>query len=379
MAIVPVARQLQRQGHRVYVAVNDLTRVPVDSAAELAFVQSPLWLHHAAGAESFGYADMLAVSGYAVATSLQLLVHGWCQLISLTQADLIVADHAPTALLAARAIGCAAVSMGTGFACPPPHAPLPGFTALTAEQKQRLQMREHHVLQNCNTVLAAYKAPSLAMLAELFAPSKTLLCTYPELDHYGHRLGVEYHGPLYSDAEAPPVAWPDIFNHSIFVYLNNFRDWSALQLALQRIQANILIVATGIYPDNGAFACAPHVALVNHPVNLHTVLQRSDLVICHGGFGTTANALAHAKPVLLLPTQKEQWMLAQRLAAQQLGNYLLPGFQPEPCAAAIDHLLNDQNVQMAVTAYAQRHTEPLALRVERIAQRIGALAGLRSG
>jgi UDP:flavonoid glycosyltransferase YjiC (YdhE family) len=49
------------------------------------------------------------------------------------------------------------------------------------------------------------------------------------------------------------------------------------------------------------------------------VSREADLVICHGGHGTTAASLLAGRPVLVLHRQVEQLLLAQKIVAGGLG------------------------------------------------------------
>lgn len=62
------------------------------------------------------------------------------------------------------------------------------------------------------------------------------------------------------------------------------------------------------------------------------VLPRADLVVCHGGSGTTLAALAHGVPLLILPQGANQEWNAQRCAAIGAGAML---GEPEATQAAV--------------------------------------------
>jgi hypothetical protein len=52
------------------------------------------------------YADILLRFGYADSNDLLGLVVAWRELMRLTGFELVLADHAPTAILAARTLAC---------------------------------------------------------------------------------------------------------------------------------------------------------------------------------------------------------------------------------------------------------------------------------
>ena len=63
----------------------------------------------------------------------------WRQLLTLLNADLILADYAPTPLLAARCLQVPAVVLGTGFSVPPSVSPLPAFNRRLVIQEAALK------------------------------------------------------------------------------------------------------------------------------------------------------------------------------------------------------------------------------------------------
>ena len=66
MQMLPLAEDLVRAGHRVFVAFRDLDRAgPIYSVAGVSFLQAPIWLSGAAlFARPMTYAQMLANCGY---------------------------------------------------------------------------------------------------------------------------------------------------------------------------------------------------------------------------------------------------------------------------------------------------------------------------
>src|SRR5690606_4495882 len=124
---------------------------PVDGAV----VQAPVWWEPSLPSErpygAASYADVLAMFGYASREGLGALVAAWDNLFAAFMPDLVVADHAPTALVAAAG-AIPAVAIGNGFTLPPadlaefpilrPHlAPLAAqaalFEAVAAVQRAR--------------------------------------------------------------------------------------------------------------------------------------------------------------------------------------------------------------------------------------------------
>jgi MGT family glycosyltransferase len=69
------------------------------------------------------------------------------------------------------------------------------------------------------------------------------------------------------------------------------------------------------------------------------LLPRCAAVVTHGGLGTTLRALAHGKPLLLLPLGRDQQFNAERVVELGAGLHLLSDAAPEEVASALVELL----------------------------------------
>ncbi|MCX7168728.1 MAG: UDP-glucuronosyltransferase, partial [Proteobacteria bacterium] len=126
---LPVAERLRAAGHAVSFAVSDTrTAAELLTPRRLPFVQAPLALRPARLANPpVNYAELLLAENWGDRTSLLGRVKAWQTLIALIRPSMIVADHAPTALLAARCCGTPSIAMGSGFEIPPLVSPLPSI------------------------------------------------------------------------------------------------------------------------------------------------------------------------------------------------------------------------------------------------------------
>jgi hypothetical protein len=106
----------------------------------------------------------------------------------------LVADYAPTALLAARAAGLRRVTLGSGFSAFPAGEPMPSLRPHVAIERADLARRDTRLVTSVAQALdrAAPRAPAPQRAAELFAADAHLVCTWPPFDPFGSREGVEY-------------------------------------------------------------------------------------------------------------------------------------------------------------------------------------------
>jgi MGT family glycosyltransferase len=82
------------------------------------------------------------------------------------------------------------------------------------------------------------------------------------------------------------------------------------------------------------------------------LLPRCAAVVTHGGLGTTLRALAHGKPLLLLPLGRDQQFNARRVAELGAGISLLREVPPAEIAAALTELLTQPQYTEAAAATA---------------------------
>lgn len=80
----------------------------------------------------------------------------------------------------------------------------------------------------------------------------------------------------------------------------------------------------------------------------HDALMReAAVVVTHGGHGTVMRALAHGRPMLVIPHGRDQNENAVRVSERGAGLVLPPGASPAEIAAALQRLLGDQAFRLA--------------------------------
>ena len=169
------------------------------------------------------YIHILHNSGYGDIESCNQFIPAWYALISCLKPDMLIADHAPTALLVTREMGICRINYGDGFTCPRPSAPLP-FLSRSVTRVQIIE-DEKQVLENCNEVLSCMGLQPLDYLGELYEVDETFLLTIPELDHLGKRHQVHYCGGLPAKRRGVNPVWPaHRGGFKLFVYLQQFDE-----------------------------------------------------------------------------------------------------------------------------------------------------------
>lgn len=154
-AFLPIARALKERGHRVMFALRDLQYAEtLLGSDDFEYLQAPVrWPHAGAVPPARSYPEILRNSGFAESGELYCQAKAWRTLFRALEPSLIVFDHAPTAVLAARESGIPQVSFGTGFFNPPATSPLPNLRPWQPVSDRELSKTEGQVLANINLAL----------------------------------------------------------------------------------------------------------------------------------------------------------------------------------------------------------------------------------
>ena len=317
---LPVARQLRSRGTTVHWVVSQ-----PHQAARLLPQAGFDWLQAPAIPElrregwPLNYADILLRFGYSNDIDLLGLVVAWRELLRLTDATLVLADHAPTAILAARTLGIPVMLFGSGFFVPPPVHPTPNMRPWTPVAGERLAANDQQALASINGVLQRYEKPPLDHIAQLFQVAEDSLLSFPELDHYPQRGPARYWGMLPA-AVAADSAWPEASGPRVFAYLRP--ETPHVEAALQALHALagcMLIYAPGLPGELMQRYAAPHVAFSPVPVDLNKVARQADAALTYASPAATVAFLMAGKPALMIPGHLEQFLFAKRVEEMGAG------------------------------------------------------------
>lgn len=353
-----LARSFAARGHQVLMAVKDPASANrLFPRLELPFVASPAWLGVVPPETppAINYAQLLLRVGYRDPGQLAGLVAGWLGLFTLHRPQLLVVDHAPSALLAARIAGIESAHVGTGFLVPPELSPMPSLQPWRGIPNSELLASELQLLRVINQVLERHDSNPLGSLPAMFDASLPYLMTFPELDHYGARDSVRYWGNVQAESIGASPRWPELPGERLFVYLKaGVPQGRQLLLALQKMRLPTLVVAPDLPQGQREELARPHLRFSEGLVNSAELAGEAQLAITNGGHGMVSQLLLQGVPQLLLPRQLEQGMLAHRMQRQELGRSL-SGDQPiEP---QLRQALDDDAMRIAVREFARRYRE----------------------
>jgi UDP:flavonoid glycosyltransferase YjiC (YdhE family) len=354
----PVVQALKRRGHVVVMAVPDpdAARSLLDVAG-VECIACPMVRPRGSRAqperEVRCYADILAEYAFGDGPALARTLGEWAALLGVVRPDALLIEFAPLALLVARLHRLPAVHVAIGWEAPPAGDTLPLIRQGHPGDKEAAVALEAVLVGRINEHCAAAGVEPLKVLSDLYASARQLMATLPETDHFGPRDTVEYIGPLYSSDYGTVVAWP-VKTHKnirrVFVYLQPARINIDVMKELRAMQATVIAVLPSANPDAIARVSNEQVQVYNGPVKLAGLLEQADLVITNAGHGLVAASILAGKPMLLIPQNYEQTLLAGQVLATGAAQ-VLPKQQELSLGAlslAIQGLLGETNSIQAV-------------------------------
>ena len=376
--LLPVALELARRGHTPVFAVRDLMGAEAILAPhQIRVFQAPLWIGQVTNLpEPISYAEMLMRFGFLNARALTGIWRAWRHLVDAVKPDLLVLDHAPTALLATRGLALPRINFGDGFCIPPTARPMPHFRWWQRENTARLADSEQHALATANAVLLTLNAPPMLALADLMACNDSVMCTFAEMDHYesnsgsssdptqasearhvapGGRNPQDYVGPIFSLGQGADVVWAPTGGPKVFAYLKGgYAGLENILTALHGLQASVVVHVAGVARQTVQRFTSPRMVVSAEPLSMAQASAGCDLALCHGGGGTTAAMLLAGKPLMLFPMHMEQTMTARRLMALGVASSVTPEATAQ-LPRLLKKMLVDASLGESARKFAQSH------------------------
>jgi UDP:flavonoid glycosyltransferase YjiC (YdhE family) len=358
----PLAQEALRRGHRVTMSLRDLVHTDtVLRDVQAPRFQAPIWLHtvHGVPSPQVSVAEILLTCGYLNANTLRGLYDGWHSLLGALKPDLLVADYAPTAILAARALGIHSAAIGVAFSMPPDISPVASVRDWEPAQPGRLEAADAQMLRSINAVLGATDTRALTRSAQALQGDSPLLLSWPEFDHYGREQlpsGQRWWGPSMLPQTGTAPEWPAGGGQAVFAYLKSEHPDHVLVLqALVKLGCRTVCYLPEVASGKPPPVVSPLISYARSPVNLAVALRESELCICHGGEGTFAPALLAGVPVLLMPVQSEQFLISRRVARSGAAINASELRRPLDYVTVIASMLGESSYRFAARAFATRY------------------------
>lgn len=376
--LLTLAEPLLAAGHEVMFATRDTSIAErVLGASGLRYFQAPIPLKSGPPAALQTYAQILRSTAFDCADEMLGRARAWRALYGLVKPDVLVCDHSPTALLAARGLDIRCAITGTGFVTPPDVAPFPDLRPWMKTDPALLARDEAAVLDDANRVLKALGAPRLERLGQLTGSAAPALFTVPELDPYAvQRQRPEYWGPLPSPSGVEP-RWPDAPGKRVFIYSQIFDSLPAVLNMLRDGPDAVLAYVPGLTGEERSRYQGGALAFSEKALDIHRVTRECDVAIMTTGHGTTTSTLLAGKPVLLLPRHLEMLLIAN--AVEKMGAGLsAPGLKPEGIRDKLGRLLSEPVFTRNAVAFSGRYRDLSNAETSRrkFSALIGHLAGV---
>ncbi len=352
--LLPIASAMKARGHEVRFLLRELASgADLHGAAEIPREGAPIWSGPPTIQNPLNLGEILLNFGYHDPPQNKALVDAWRE--RLQGSGAVVANVAPAAHLAALTLGIPSFEISQGFHVPPPAMPSPPLRHWEPAPRQRLEAADRRVLQVINTVLAGYGVRPLATLGELFA-GRTMLLTYPELDIYPERGPSDYYGITDSGEGKAVPAWPAGESPRLFAYLYSyFNGLDPLLAAIAALKASALVFCRGIDAKLTEKYRRSSIHFSAEAMSVSQLLPQADIVVCHASHQMTAQALLAGKPVLLLPTQLEQFLIMRRLVRYGAGLGIAPEVPNADYASALGILAEKAQYAAKAREFADRY------------------------
>ncbi|MBC7710299.1 MAG: hypothetical protein H7203_09570 [Rhizobacter sp.] len=379
-ALTAVARQALLHGIEPIIASSQPLPETVTLPAGARFLLAPTWprvTQPLTGTSSMS--ELLFEQGFAQPDALVAKVQGWRDLIEIVGPSAVIVDHAPTALLTAKALKIPTVQLGTGFAVPPSdgRSAMPSFRDWEAPNGLRMAQAELAINKALLHAAARTGLPLSTSTAALYC-APAVIRSLPMLDHYSPSLRAacgapSFCGPLELTRSGTTASgasripdWPGAAGHKhrrILAYLKVSHPLTLPVLnALASLQAHSAVSAL-VYVEGAEGVGNPHanIHIQNTPLPFKQLLQGSTaqpgatLVIHQGGIGASSQALLAGVPQLLLPDMAEAFITARTLVREQVAELLRPEASRERVHQMLKQMIDGKHYRDRATLLAKQN------------------------
>jgi len=356
---LPLALEMRQRGHDVLTALREIPRAEhIIGRHGITMLQAPIWQGDLLNPPQLptSYAEMLFFFGYLDVSRLTAMIKAWASLISLIEPDIMIADHSPTALIAARVLAIPRATVGSGFFLPPSTAPLPNMRPWLSISHERLVQSDERALTTINAAIETLSAKPLERLSDIFADSKHFLTTFRELDPYPSRGLAQYYGPILSSKEGVAPEWPKSSGPKVFAYLKpHYQQMQAILSALSALECRTAAFVGGLSSQIVANIPTSTTSFSHIPYDIEQAASECDFGVCHAGHGTTCELLLRGKPLLLLPMQLEQYLTAKRVSDAGAGIIVDQEDPRSDYRSAVSQIINNPNLARGAQEFAKRY------------------------
>ena len=255
------------------------------------------------------WGEVLGDIGFRNKEFLVAEVAWWQENIRRRGSQLVIADYAPCAVMAAHSMGIPVVVTGTGYAIPP--IGLDAFPLILPDNK-RILYDEAEMVANINDWLTPLGVPELKRLSDIYRRDEDLVRTLEMFDPYQGQRSTQLLVPV---ADISSIFAKD--GDEIFIYVSVLQARDELLIsALAHLPVPRRIFAAGMREDLVTELAAGGVIIETAPVPVDLIAKRSRLIVHLGQHGIMSLCIAAGLPQVALPQHLEQTFHARRAEAK---------------------------------------------------------------
>ena len=293
-------------------------------------------------AATFG--DLMAELLFVDESGIHERIRLWDQLFTTSGADLIVADYAPGAVLAARGM-LPVVNIGDSYYLPPPE--LPSFPRLFEEPPRH---DETIVVARINAALRAVARPELVSYPDVARAAATMVTNFPALDIYAAQRKLPAIGPLELMPEISAEKPTRLFGY--FPSGTEFNPRIVNGLIASKIAGRIVIPGMQRNPVPNPFGAPTQ--FTAQLADMRSTFRGAAVYVSHGGAQSAAAALAAGVPQVIIAADDEKRLIGKRIARAGAGMTLrAEKLQSADLAQAINSVVNEPMYRRAALVLAQ--------------------------
>jgi UDP:flavonoid glycosyltransferase YjiC (YdhE family) len=313
--VIPIAHELRAMGHEVTLVFRDSSFLENGRAQGFeTFIAPLLNTQREMSPSPLNFSDILLNIGYGDVRGLAGALRAWQSMLEMLSPDVVVADYAPTALIAATLASIRTVTVGTGFSVPAAGDPIPDLRPWSPTDPNILRALDDRILGTVRRAVGPNASRLPARAYELFKGRLDLMCTFREIDPFGPRDGVEYVGPQGDATSGIEVRWTGEKAQRVFAYLKpRSPRFEATLAGLASLDAETIVAVPGLEAARAKSASTGSMRVIASAVNLGLVLPEASMCVSHAGPGVAARAMAAGVPMVLLPLQLEQFLISKRI------------------------------------------------------------------
>lgn len=311
-------RRIFDESIEFYIVARDIVLASeLDWPGQVKLLQAPIWLRsHPQASKAESLAEILFYKGYDSHQHLKTLADAWLILFNAIKPDILLFDHAPTALLAASSLKIPKIIVSNPYLTPPPGTQTISLISEQYYNEVKAADLHSHVVTVINHIRVDYGAEPLKLLSDLFDVNATFLSGFSKTDYFSKfRSQVIYCGSaLTTSVSTRHPVWKEGFSQKLVGYLKrrDQRSEKILQV-LAAMQARALCFYSNSSRSEISQFENSSIVATNLPFNFSEACKQASAVICHGGQGVVNEALYRGIPLILIPTQAEQYFIANKI------------------------------------------------------------------